>query len=226
MLKEYLETLQPQLKISVETVAQQLVKVQADSEIASIQREQVMQDEATAIEQATVATAIKEECDAKLAEALPQMESALKALQTLTSADIAVVRSMRTPPLAVKVVLEGVCILKSIGPERVPGPSGVGYVEEYWPAAKKMMGDLKFLDSLINFEKDIIPPKNIQKLQERILTNENFDPEVVKLASTACEGLCNWIIAIYRYDKVYKAIVPKKLALEEAQASYNVRILI
>ena len=98
---------------------------------------------------------------------------------------------MRTPPLAVKVVLEGVCILKSIPPERVPGPSGVGYVEEYWPAAKKMMGDLKFLDGLINFEKDTIPTKNIQKLQERILTNENFDPEIVKLASTACEGLCN-----------------------------------
>ena len=129
---------------------------------------------------------------------------------------------MRSPPLAIKVVLEGICILKNIAPERVPGPSGVGYVEDYWTASKKMLGDLKFLDSLVNFEKDTIPVKNIQKLQERILTNENFDPEKVKMVSTACEGLCKWIVAIYKYDKVYKVVAPKKLAMEEAQVNYNV----
>ena len=42
------------------------------------------QDEAVANEQAKAAKAIKDECDADLAEAIPILESALAALDTLT----------------------------------------------------------------------------------------------------------------------------------------------
>lgn len=85
---------------------------------------------------------------------------------------------------------------------------------------------MKFLDGLINFDKDNIPPKVIQKLHERILNNENFEPDKVKLASTACEGLCKWVIALVKYDKVAKVIAPKKAALAEAQSQYNVSFLL
>jgi len=44
----------------------------------------VKQDEAVANEQAKAAKAIKDECDADLAEAIPILESALAALDTLT----------------------------------------------------------------------------------------------------------------------------------------------
>ena len=42
-------------------------------------------DEAVANEQASAAKAIKDECDADLAEAIPILESAMAALNTLTS---------------------------------------------------------------------------------------------------------------------------------------------
>ncbi|XP_052890621.1 dynein axonemal heavy chain 3-like [Anopheles moucheti] len=77
------------------------------------------------------------------------------------------------------------------------------------------------IDAVLNFEKDDIPLKVIQKLEERVFTNENFDPEKVKAASAAAEGLCKWVIAIAKYNKVAKEIAPKKAALAEAQASYN-----
>lgn len=38
------------------------------------------------------------------------------------------------------------------------------------------------------FDKDNIPPRIMQKLSEKILHDENFDPEKIKTASTACEG--------------------------------------
>lgn len=129
---------------------------------------------------------------------------------------------MISPPIGIKVVMEAVCILKEIKPDRVPNPSGVGQVDEYWGASKKLLSDMKFLVGLINFDKDNIPPKVIQKLHERILNNEHFDPDKVKLASTACEGLCKWVIALVKYDKVAKVIAPKKAALAEAQSTYNV----
>lgn len=71
-------------------------------------------DEEVANEQAAAAQAIKDECDADLAEAWPIMEAALAALNTLTPADITVVKAMKNPPKGVKIVMEAICILKVI----------------------------------------------------------------------------------------------------------------
>ncbi|XP_055588743.1 dynein axonemal heavy chain 7 isoform X2 [Uranotaenia lowii] len=221
VMQEQLEAVQPQLKIAAETVAQQMAKVQADSEVAAVQREQVKKDEAIAQEQAAAANEIREVCDAKLELAMPILRSAEEALNTLTPADITIVKTMKSPPIGVRIVMEGICILKDIKPDRVAAQSGMGMVEDYWGPSKKVLGDMKFLDGLLNFEKDDIPPRVIQKLEERILTNESFDPEKVKVASTACEGLCKWILAIVKYDVVAKEIAPKKAALREADGKYN-----
>lgn len=221
ILKGNLEELQPSQKLAAETVARHLAQVQKDQEQANTKREQVMIDEAAAIEQATIANAIKEECDAKLAEAIPKLEEANAALQTLTSQDVTLLRSMRNPPNGVRIVMEAVCIMKDVKPERVQNPNGVGIIEDYWTSSKKILTDIRFLDSLINFDKDNIPPRIIQKIQERILTNEEFDPERVKSASSACEGMCKWISALVEYDKVIKVVAPKRAALQEAEANYN-----
>ena len=38
----------------------------------------------------------------------------------------------------------------------------------------------------------------------RYITNKDFLPEVVRQASTACEGLCKWVRAMEVYDRVAK----------------------
>ena len=58
-----------------------------------------------------------DECDADLAEAMPILESALSALNTLTPNDITLVKSMKNPPPGVKLVMEAVCIVKVRGCE-------------------------------------------------------------------------------------------------------------
>ena len=58
----------------------------------------VKADEAVANEQAKAAKAIKDECDADLAEAIPALNAALEALNTLTQADITIVKTMQKPP--------------------------------------------------------------------------------------------------------------------------------
>lgn len=45
---------------------------------------------------------------------MPILESALAALNTLTPADIAVVKTMKNPPKGIKLVMEAVCILKVV----------------------------------------------------------------------------------------------------------------
>lgn len=69
-------------------------------------------DEEIAKEQAAAAQAIKDDCDAQLAEAMPALESALAALDTLTAADITILKTMKSPPKGIRLVMEAVCILK------------------------------------------------------------------------------------------------------------------
>jgi len=94
------------------------------------------------------------------------------------------------------------------------------YVDDYWRAALRMLSDAKFLDSLLHFDKDNIPDKVIETIRKEYLTNPDFNPEKIKKVSTACEGLCRWVIAMSEYDIIAKIVAPKKQALARAEAVY------
>jgi len=107
-----LTKLQPALIEASKQVEQIVRQVEKESmDVAEVEKV-VRQDEASANEQAEAASIIKADCDANLAEALPMLNGALAALDTLTPADIAVVKTMKNPPSPVRFVMEAVCILK------------------------------------------------------------------------------------------------------------------
>lgn len=222
IMQEQLEVMEPQLKIKAELVAVQVEQVEAAFAIAEEQRGNVKLDEMRATEQANAANEIAAVCGAIMLEAMPLVEKAEAALNTLTPADITIVKTMKSPPLGVKIVMEAVCILKEVKPEKVPNPSGMGTIEDYWGPSKRLLGDMKFLEGLIKFEKDTIPVAVIQLLHKRILNNEAFDPDKIKTASTAAEGMCKWTLAIVEYDKVAKVVAPKRIALKEAETMRDV----
>lgn len=71
----------------------------------------------------------QDDCEGDLAEAMPALEAALSALDTLKPADITVLKSMQNPPALVKLVLESICIMKGIKPER-KADKGSGKIPE------------------------------------------------------------------------------------------------
>ena len=71
----------------------------------------------------------------------------------------------------------------------------------------KMLGDMKFLESLREYDKDHIPPPTIKKIRDKFITNKEFDPAIIKNVSSACEGLCKWVKAIDVYDGVIKVSI-------------------
>lgn len=58
----------------------------------------------------------------------------------------------------------------------------------------------------------------------RYIPNPEFDPVVIKNASTACEGLCRWVKAMDIYDKVAKVVAPKKIKLAGAESELAVQM--
>ena len=83
-MQQQLEELQPQLELSSKQVAEMMVVIERESKEVSEKEKVVKVDEAEANEQAMAAKAIKDECDADLAVAIPILEAALAALNTLT----------------------------------------------------------------------------------------------------------------------------------------------
>ena len=61
---------------------------------------------------ADVAKRIKLECEEKLAVAMPAMNAAISALNTLRQQDITFVKAMQNPPHGIKITMEAICILK------------------------------------------------------------------------------------------------------------------
>ncbi|KAJ3118419.1 Dynein heavy chain 7, axonemal [Phlyctochytrium bullatum] len=220
-----LSELQPQLVKTSEETTEMLIKIEKESIEVEATRQIVAADEAVATEKAEQATAIKTECENDLATALPMLNAALSALDTLKKNDIDLVKSMKNPPDGVKLVMEAVCVMKDIKPEKIPDPSGSGrMIFDYWKSSLKMLGDPKFLESLKTFDKDDIPAHVIKKIRTTYIPNPEFKPEKVRNASSAAEGLCNWIIAMESYDRVAKVVAPKQIALAHAEEELAVTL--
>jgi dynein heavy chain len=115
---------------------------------------------------------------------------------------------MVRPPPGVRLVMEAVCIIKGIKPKEIKEP-GKKMVEDYWDAARVMMGETGFLRSLIEFDRDNIPEPTIVKLQPYI-RSEDFSPAAVSKVSRACTSLCMWVRALESYHQVLKVVIPKK----------------
>ncbi|EDL24717.1 mCG120479 [Mus musculus] len=216
--------------------------IEVESAQVEAKRKFVKLDEEIASGKAEEAQALKNECESDLAEAIPALEAALSALDTLKEsigfatwgfiknrmlcclliqpADITIVKSMKNPPAGVKLVMAAVCVMKDIKPEKISDPSGTGgKIFDYWGPSKKLLGDMNFLRDLREYDKDNIPVAVMQKIRSEYLTNPEFDPPKVAKASSAAEGLCKWIMAMEVYDRVAKVVAPKKARLAEAQRS-------
>ncbi|XP_078413797.1 dynein axonemal heavy chain 3 [Cetorhinus maximus] len=225
VMQKELTDLHPELiKTSAET-DKMMIKIEEETIEVDAARELVAADEVVANEAAAAAQEIKDECEGDLAEAMPALEAAVSALDTLKPADIAVVKTMQNPPGPIKLVMESICVIKGIKPERKPDPTGSGkMIEDYWGPSKKLLGDLKFLESLKAFDKDNIPPAIMKRIRERFIDHPDFQPAVIKNVSSACEGLCKWVRAMEVYERVIKVVGPKRERLRIAEEEFAVQM--
>lgn len=97
-------------------------------------------------------------------------------------------------------------------------------IEDYWGSSRKILGDLKFLESLKAYDKDNIPPAIMKRIRERFINHPDFQPAVIKNVSSACEGLCKWVRAMEVYDRVAKVVAPKRERLRTAEELLDVQM--
>ena len=220
-MKEELIELQPVLVKTAAETEEMLKVIDKESKEAEAKKEVVSAEEKIANEKAQAAKAIKDDCESELAVAMPLLENALNALNTLTKNDITEVKALKNPPSGVKIVMEAVCILKGIKPKRINDPNNpVKKIDDYWPPSQALLGESTFLADLQKFDKDNIPQPIIDKIKVYV-SNPDFEPEIIRKASKAAYGLCCWVRAMEAYNRVAKVVAPKQAALKESEAEYN-----
>ncbi|XP_068615161.1 dynein axonemal heavy chain 2-like [Brachionichthys hirsutus] len=138
-----------------------------------------------------------------LDEAMPALEKAMEALQTLDKKDMREIKSYAHPPALVETVLQAVMTL--LGKEPT------------WAEAKKQLGESTFIKTLINFDKDNISDRVLKNISQ-YCKNENFMPNIIGNVSLAAKSLCMWVRAIEVYGRYYRVVQPKRLQLDTAMA--------
>ncbi|EKX45970.1 hypothetical protein GUITHDRAFT_94428 [Guillardia theta CCMP2712] len=215
-MEEELTALQPILASKTKEVEDLIVVLDKESAEAAVTKEKCAADEAVAKTEAEKTNEMKASCENDLAEALPALDAALQALKSLTKNDITEMKSMKNPPKGVKLVMEGVCIMLQIKPDKVMSEDGKTKIDDYWKPSQKLLGEPNFMQQLIEYDKDNIPPAVIAKIKTYIALPD-FMPNVIEKQSKAATGLCKWVRAMEVYDKVAKVVEPKRIALKEAQ---------
>ena len=67
-----------------------------------------------------MASTSRDDCENDLAEAIPALQSAVAALNTLDPADITIVKTMKNPTPIIRLVVEAVYVMKGVAPDRKP----------------------------------------------------------------------------------------------------------
>ncbi|SPP80284.1 dynein heavy chain 10, axonemal [Drosophila guanche] len=136
----------------------------------------------------------KDEAEEILADAMPALEEARRALSELEKAQITEIRSFATPPAAVQVVCECVAILK-------------GIKEISWKSAKGMMSDVNFLKGLMEMDCEALTQKQITACRNHMKTQNLDDMGKISIAGA---GLLKFVKAVIGFFEVYREVKPKK----------------
>ncbi|XP_073997627.1 dynein beta chain, ciliary-like isoform X3 [Rhodnius prolixus] len=149
-------------------------------------------------------------CEEDLKRAMPALEAAQAALNTLNKTNLTEMKSFGTPPPAVAKVAAAVMVLLA--------KKGKIPKDRSWKAAKAMMGTADvFLHTLVHYNKENIHQEIVKAVQPYIKDPE-FTPETVITKSSAAAGLCAWVINIMKFHEVWMVVLPKKKAEAAAKA--------
>jgi dynein heavy chain len=123
-------------------------------------------EEKAAEKSATEAQTLRDQCDADLEASMPPLRRALKELQNINKGDIAELKSLKNPPVSVKVVMKAVCHMLGCIPQGVLDRRSMEpEVEDalWWRESMKLLGQINFMEILLTFDKNSIPQSVIDQ---------------------------------------------------------------
>lgn len=204
-LRVQLQKMIPDLEIQKKKAENYYIEVQKET-VAAVDLQQIVEKETEFIEiQAEECRFRAVDAEKDLADTMPILESAMKAVQALekNKKDIIEFKKYLNPPEAVKMVMEAVCILLN---ERTD-----------WSNAISVLGQMDFLQKLLMYNRESISTSIFKKLKN-IVSKPEFTPDAVAQSSEAARSLCLWCIAMYKFTEAFNLVKPKREKVFAMQA--------
>lgn len=207
--------LQIDLNHRLEVVAEKQIATNALIEEIGIQRadadiqNQIASVEAEKAGKASAEAAVIEtQAESELAEAKPAMEAAADAVNCLEKSMLTELKSLSSPPAGVDLVTSATLILLEKETKNFK-----------WDRAKKMMANVdQFKSKLQAFRGEDITDDEVAKVNP-YLSDPVFNYAIMKGKSAAAANLCNWVINIVRYNRIYVKVKPLMDSLMAARAA-------
>ncbi|KAA0723088.1 Dynein heavy chain 2, axonemal [Triplophysa tibetana] len=171
--------------------------------------------------------AMAENAQRDLDEALPALQEAMKALESLNKKDMTEIKSYGRPPALVETVLQAVMILRGCEPTWAETKRQLGTRDisrsllNYSITLMSHIdsgndpGEGNFIKQLVNFDKDNISDR-VLKTIGHYCTQPDFQPEIIGRVSLAAKSLCMWVRAMEVYGRIYRVVEPKRAKLHGA----------
>ena len=147
---------------------------------------------------------------------MPALEKAMKAIDKLSKAAITEIKSYAKPPKPVEKVMSAVMVLLEkwvalIVNSWLMFTSTLSCREANWATAKRELSDPNFIHRLQEFvanEKDKISNQTL-KLISKYTKQKDFNPDDISTVSLAAGAMCEWVIAMEQYARVFRDVEPK-----------------
>lgn len=139
---------------------------------------------------------------------MPAFDDAVAKVECLRLGDIVEVRCLAHPPLAVKLVIEALCIMFDIQPALRADPMNPqSKINDYWHPAKRLLlcDANRLIENICAYDMNHMSPEVLERLA-CFTTNPDFLPERARLASLFAEAVCRWAHAIHKCQLIYRPL--------------------
>ena len=134
----------------------------------------------------------------------PAVIDAQNAVKNIKKQHLVEVRTMANPPAIIRMALEGICTLLG---ENVPD----------WKAIRSVTMKEGFIPSIVNFDTEQISDDIRKVMNDRYLSNPDFNFEKVNRASFACGPMVKWCIAQLEYSDMLSRVDPLRQELKSLE---------
>ncbi len=166
---------------------------------------------AVAAEEAAEAARVQqEEVTMQLASVEPKVIAAREAVGSIRKENLEELRGMPNPPSSVRAALDAVMIVLDAATQKSIG----SYT---WGQIRSRMRDREFIASILNFNSDLISAGLRHQIEDKIMSNKDFDIERISYASLAAGPLAEWTVAILDYAAVQESVGPLRAEVESLQ---------
>lgn len=135
--------------------------------------------------------------------ALPALEAAEEILGNLKAQDLAEIKGASSPPQQVVRVCQSIVLI--LYGTKVP---------RAWPDCKKRMSDPRILKMMKTVDKDNISDKKLRAL-EKYTQRGDMTIDNVNSKSQAAGTIWKWVIALEKYAKCFRDVLPKRIKVRE-----------